>query len=378
MSAKSLVTCLLLIILTLSLTAQPSAVFSGQVSSWVSATTGGELPLWGGGRYIPQLNIGTGEQGSRLDGEFSANIYGSLGFRPFDTAATAGGIKPYRLWVRYSTNQLEVRLGLQKLSFGSAMMLRPLMWFDRLDQRDPLQLTDGVWGVMTRYFFLNNANIWLWGLYGTHDPRGWEVVPGNKKIPELGGRVQFPVPAGEIAVTYHHRVADSRAMAGMVTPHEKIPENRIGLDTKWDLKAGLWFEGSYTHKGEDLGYLTNLLLVSAGMDYTFGIGNGLYAAFEQVLISHDSEPLAFSDPSTFSGLTVSYPIGLFDNLSMIIYCNWNDGDLYNFVRWHRQFNNTDLYLMAFWNPESLTLPAQTEAPEIFAGRGIQFMFVYNH
>ena len=68
--------------------------------------------------------------------------------------------------MRYSSDQFELRLGLQKINFGSASMLRPLMWFDQMDPRDPLHLTDGVWGLLARYYFLNNANIWLWGLYG--------------------------------------------------------------------------------------------------------------------------------------------------------------------------------------------------------------------
>jgi len=143
-SAKRFRISLLLITVTLSLAAQGTFRFSGQLSSWASGNTGGELPLWAGTRYIPRINMGTGETGTKLDAELSANIYGSLGFHPFDTSTTAGNIKPYRLWMRFSTDQLEVRLGLQKLSFGSGMMLRPLMWFDRLDARDPLQLTDGV------------------------------------------------------------------------------------------------------------------------------------------------------------------------------------------------------------------------------------------
>jgi len=71
-------------------------------------------------------------------------------------------------------------------------------------------------------------------------------------------------------------------------------------------------------------------------------------------------------------------VGLFDKLSMIVYCNWSDGMLYNFLQWQKQYNKTAFYLMAFWNPESLALPAQTETSGIFAGKGLQFMFVYNH
>jgi len=54
---------------------------------------------------------------------------------------------------------------LQKINFGSATLFRLLMWFDRIDPRDPLKLTDGVYGLLLRYYFHNNTNIWLWGLY---------------------------------------------------------------------------------------------------------------------------------------------------------------------------------------------------------------------
>jgi hypothetical protein len=36
------------------------------------------------------------------------------------------------------------------------------------------------------------------------------------------------------------------------------------------------------------------------------------------------------------------------------------------------------YIMAYWNPESFQLPALTDSQNIFAGKGIQIMFVFNH
>jgi hypothetical protein len=74
--------------------------------------------------------------------------------KDFNSFSSNGDIKPYRLWARYSTSQLEIRAGLQKINFGSANILRPLMWFDQMDPRDPLQLTDGVWGILGRYYTL--------------------------------------------------------------------------------------------------------------------------------------------------------------------------------------------------------------------------------
>ena len=134
----------------------------GQASAWANINPGNDLPLRMGLRYIPQLNINAQlGDGRLLDFEFSANINGSGGIKPFDEYDHEGNIKPYRVWARYSGNQFEVRMGLQKINFGSASMLRPLMWFDQVDPRDPLQLTDGVWGILGRYYFLNNVNIFI-------------------------------------------------------------------------------------------------------------------------------------------------------------------------------------------------------------------------
>ncbi len=214
-----------------TLNGQDSLRISGQVSSWLNFNTGNELPLWGGIRYIPQVNYSVRSESKGLfDTELSFNIYGSGGLHPFDSSSFSGKLKPYRGWIRYSSDQFEIRLGLQKINFGSASMLRPLMWFDQLDPRDPLQLTDGVWGFLGRYYFLNNANIWLWGLYGNNERRGWEVIPVNKRIPEFGGRLQLPVTAGEIAFSYHHRIADSRDIDESIASFDKIPENKFGFD----------------------------------------------------------------------------------------------------------------------------------------------------
>lgn len=358
---------------------QDSIRFSGQLSSWANINSGNELPVWAGVRYIPQMNYLKPLADSRqLDAEFSANIYGSAGLNPFDTISLSGRIKPYRAWVRYSGDQFELRLGLQKLNFGSASMLRPLMWFDQLDPRDPLQLTDGVWGLLGRYYFLNNSNIWLWGLLGNNELRGWETIPSNKRIPEFGGRFQFPVPGGEAGISYHHRVAEGRDMYGINDSVAEIPENKFGFDAKWDLLTGVWLEGSYTNKRKNVGILTNQLALNAGLDYTFGVGNGLYVAYEQLFASYDEKAFSFSNTLSFSLLTVSYSLGLFDKLSTIVYYHWTDKSVYTFLNWQKQFDNVMFYVMGYWNPDQYKIPAQSESQNLFAGRGIQLMFVFNH
>jgi hypothetical protein len=148
------------------------------------------------------------------------------------------------------------------------------MWFDHLDPRDPLQLTDGVYGLLGRYYFQNNANAWFWVLWGNDKVRGWETIPTFRKIPEFGGRMQLPVPKGEVAVSYHHRTAD---LTGLFNPpvlkgSVHYPEDKIGLDGKWDIGPGIWAEYSLTHSAPDTAYFQSWTkLFTLGIDYTFSI-----------------------------------------------------------------------------------------------------------
>lgn len=374
-----------LFILTLSGTslAQDSLKIKGQASAWINYNRGNHLPVYFGGRYIPQLNYNLGlKNDHKIDFEASLNINGNAGFNPFDSLKATGQLKPYRLWARYSTRQFELRAGLQKINFGSATILRPLMWFDQIDPRDPLKLTDGVWGVLGRYYFLNNANIWLWGLYGNNKPRGWEFAGTNSSYPEVGGRFQLPVPKGEMGISYNYRIADTRSLAGIgqgvVPVISSIPENKVGFDIKVDVGVGLWFEGSWVNKNKKLGMFSNQELLNIGTDYTFGLGNGLYVIYEQLVASNDEKPFNFENTITFSLLSMSYPIGLFDNISGIVYYDWKNRKSYNFLNWQKQFNNITLYLMGYWNPVIYNIPAQGEGPNLFAGKGVQVMIVFNH
>ena len=353
--------------------------FKGQLSTWAHFNPNNPYPLYLGGRYIPQLNYAVQFPESKLlDFEVSANMYGDVGVHFFDSADANGNINPYRVWARYSTQQLELRAGLQKIDFGTATMLRALRWFDQIDPRDPLQLTEGVWAGLGRYYFLNNVNVWLWGLYGNENLKGTETIKTNTSYPELGGRVQFPVPRGEAAFSYHHRVADSRYLDGLVPSYSEIQENRIGFDAKWDLIVGLWLEASWVNKNENVGILTNQEAFTVGTDYTFGIGSGLYVVLENMLISFDEKAFEFSNTTNLTALSMMYPIGMFDNINAIFYYDWTNNSLYNFVNWYRTFDHTTLYVMGYWNPETAQIPAAGGETNLYGGKGIQVMFVFNH
>jgi len=354
-------------------------VFSGSFSSWTNYNVKGMLPLQCGGRYLPALNYEIRfPHNNKLDFEVSLNFDGALSFHPFDSLQSGGNIAPYRAWMRFSSNQWEVRAGLQKINFGSATLLRPLMWFDQVDPRDPLKITNGVWGLLFRYYFLNNANIWVWGLYGNGKQRPWEIGKISQYYPEFGCRMQTPLPKGEAALSYHFRVADMRDMGFARPRFFEVPENRIGLDAKWDLGVGIWFEGAWINKSKIIGQLTNQEIFNVGIENTFKAGNGLTVLFEQLLVANDEHAFRFSNPVFISALSISYPLGLNDNINGIVYFDWDNKKSYNFINWNHRFKYFSTYLMAYWNPETYNLPQQGPGANTYTGPGVQVMLVYNH
>ncbi|MBK3516313.1 hypothetical protein [Carboxylicivirga marina] len=352
--------------------------WQGQVVGWTHYNPDNPYPVYFGARFIPQLNyeIDLGNS-QRIDFEASANMVGDVGVHIPDSSDWSGKVSPYRIWGRYSSEQLEVRAGLQKINFGSASLLRPLMWFDQVDPRDPLQLTDGVWGGLMRYYFMNNANLWFWVLYGNNNVKGWEFVESNNRIPEFGGRFQMPVPLGEAAISYHHRVADSRDLVGVIPTYEKIPENRLGIDARFDKVVGFWFEGAWVNMAKNVGMFTNQVNLNLGLDYTFGFGNGLNVIAEHLLTSYDEQAFVFDNSVKMTALSLNYPIGMFDNLNTIVFYNWSDKQLYNFINWSKQYDSIILNIMGYWNPENYNMPIQANAENLFGGKGIQLMLVYN-
>lgn len=352
--------------------------FDGQASIYSSYTPKNNLNLFIGGRYLPEFNYSYNyKNNSKLDFEASANIYGSVLFRALDSSKTNGEIKPHRIWARYSGDQFEIRVGLQKINFGTATILRPLQWFDQMDPRDPLHFTTGVYGALGRYYFLNNANIWAWILYGNKGTRGFELTPNNKSTPEFGGRIQLPVNKGEIALTYHHRNASSKELAGFPS-YNNINENRYALDGKWDVEVGVWFEAVHINKSKDIGILTNQSFLTVGVDYTFGIGSGLNVSLENMLISYNKNSFNFKNNSNITATSFMYPLGFFDNISTIFNYSWKSKELALFLNYQHQFTKLTGHIMAYYNPKNQPGMSAILYENSFSGAGFRIMLVFNH
>jgi hypothetical protein len=254
------------------------------------------------------------------------------------------------------------------------------MWFDRIDPRDPLQLTDGVYAMLARYYFLNNANIWLWGLYDNNDTKGWELAPTEKKTLEYGGRTQLSLWTGEVAITYHHRRADLSSLIFMTgdTSSHIAPEDRLGLDGKWNIGIGAWFEAVLIRQENDLLRMRYQRQWTVGADYTFAVGNGLYVATEYFRSDNLSKPFASDDGTGFSALSLNYPVSIIDHVSAIIYRDWKNREWYRLITWQQTYDNWSFYILGFWNPENIQIYQNQAGANPFAGTGFQIMVVFNH
>jgi roadblock/LC7 domain-containing protein len=352
--------------------------FKGQAIGWTTLNPSEPFQAQTGLRYIPELNFTLPAGKYSIEGEFSANLWGS-GIYSQDSIELDGDISPYRMWVKFSGDQFELRAGLQKINFGSAQIFRPLMWFDRIDPRDPLQLTDGVYGLLARYYFLNNANIWLWGIYGDDKVKGWEVIPSLKNSIEYGGRVQLPLFTGEIAASYHHRIADpGPVLPDSITLGETSPENRIGLDFKMDLAVGFWAEVTLSKQDFSYTSLDYKSMMNAGVDYTFGLGNGLNLMAEGFGYLQGESPFAKDEGVAFGSLSASYPVNFINNVSAMVFYDFTNNNFYRFINWTMAFDKWSFYVMGFWNPETYSLYNVDPRTSLYGGWGCQLMAVFNH
>jgi len=256
------------------------------------------------------------------------------------------------------------------------------MWFDSLDPRDPLQITDGVYAVLLRYYTKSNASFSAWTMYGNDTRRGWDLVPPDDRSPEFGGRVQIPLFTGELAAAFHHRKAAIDALVpGVPAPAKPdvapVPEDRLGIDGKWDLGVGFWLEGALVHQKTTRLPRPYQLTLNAGLDYTFALGKGLTAVAEQFRFQSSARAFGGGDSLNLSALLVRYPLGLLDELTGILYYDWENDQVHRFVTWRRTYDTFSFNAVVFSNPGAfLAFPGQPGSAS-YAGTGIQLLLTYH-
>ena len=344
--------------------------FNGQASVWAIAHDEWQTGM----RYIPELRFSHPlAEGKDMDAEISLNAYA---WTPIDSSEwfdpnADADLDLYRMWLRYATAQFEMRIGLQKINFGPAKILRSLMWFDQVDVRDPLELTDGVYALLTRYYFLNNANIWVWGLYGNDDPKGVERFRTDTDRMELGGRCQVPVPRGEMAFSYHHRYVDQADWERLnPSPLSDGEENRYAFDGNLDAVVGLWFEASAGEIKINADESLWQEFLTLGTDYTFDMGPGIHWVFEHLIKRSGPKIDRQSNISKVSALSVDFSIGILDTINAIGYCDWKEEKTFAFLGWQRVYDQWMFHVSLFSGPRS-------EEGQ-YRGDGGQLMLTYNH
>jgi hypothetical protein len=382
MARLSILALLTLICTEIDAAAAVRTEWRGEAALSLTAADVEPRSLQAGLRYVPEVTvtapIGSG-RGITALASLDASWRGRI--RSMEDAVGEDDLEAYRLWLRVGAGRYEIRLGRQKLSFGPAGLLRPLMWFDSLDPRDPLQITGGVDALLVRYYLLNNANLWLWGIRGRDEIRGWELLPTTDDTAEYGGRLQWPLGGGEAAFSYHHRRADISALAPPAGPSRfdpEVPEDRFALDGKWDVTVGLWFEAVLTRQRHALLDRPYRRLAVAGLDYTFDLGEGLTVLAEHLTLGTCAKPLGRGDDAHFSALSLRYPWGVLDAFGLILFRDWDAEESYSFLEWRRAYDRWSWHLMAFANPAAARPSPLMPEGELLAGHGVRALMVFNH
>jgi hypothetical protein len=73
-----------------------------------------------------------------------------------------------------------------------------------------------------------------------------------------------------------------------------------------------------------------------------------------------------------------YPLSLLDTVSAIVYYDWEIDNWSGFLTWRRSYDQWQIHLSAFRNPDRATITQDTTAGSSFSGNGVQLMLVFNH
>ena len=278
--------------------------------------------------------------------------------------------EPYRLWLRYSTDQIEARLGLQKIAFGPAMVLRSLAWFDTIDPKDPTGQTDAVEAFRLRLFPTSSLALWLWSINNDQDTLSY------------GGRAELSTSIGEWGLTYYQDPTELGQSVGQFPIFISGPHQRAAMDYRYDGYFGFWFEGVgiFADSKQDV-ELNRFTLLTLGADYTIPVGSGMLIMAETMKINGSSTAEDISSDQTYTALMASLPINMLHQLMFIAQIDWDNNHMYNYLRWGVTYDRFSLNFILSISPRRGDYNIATEyLPKTVAGfgTGLQFMLIYNH
>ena len=338
--------------------------FSMKGQFWSSALTNNDVPndqssIESTLGYIPTLSLFKNLSASQfIDVEWAYR---------FDRSYSADSLfnnheNHHRLWIRYSSEKIEARLGLQKIVFGPSQILRTLSWFDTIDLKDPTGQTDGVEAFRLRVFPSNSLSIWSW------------LINSNQDTISFGGRAELSTGFGEWGLTYHQDPTVTPQAAGQFPVIILGPHQRIALDLRYDGFIGSWMEGAFIFSDN-----SEIKMVTMGADYTLPIASGILIMTESLTI--DQKQNGSNTSQTYSAFMASIPLGMIHQIMLISQLDWDENRAYNYLRWSATYDHYSLNLILSLSPKRSEYNFTEEyLPKTLAGfgTGLQFMFIYNH
>ena len=357
---RLLIFCILFIINSENLFSQPLSI-KGEL--WLSSVIENEsMPIESNIGYLSTLSLVRDLNNNKfLDVECSYQLNRTY----HGNSLMSDQNNFYRYWVRYSTNKLEARLGLQKIVFGPSQVLGSLSWFDSVDLQDPKEQVDGVEALRFRWYPSNLLSIWTW------------MINENNNV-AFGGRGEFSSNIGEWGLSWHNNSNKSYFSTGDFG--NAIPLDsyfRIGSDFRYDGFMGFWNENSFLNSKN-----FELLMITLGADYTLPILNGILLMGEYMSSYHQFHLLDERENQTSMAVMVSLPIGMIHQLMFISSIELDENRNYDHLRWSSTFDNYSINYIVSKNPEINEYDEFEKSflPNSILANGLNFqiMFIYNH
>ena len=266
----------------------------------------------------------------------------------------------HRYWVRYSSEKLEARLGLQKIVFGPSFVLRSLSWFDTIDLKDPTGQTDGVEAFRLRWFPSNSLSLLSWAINNDQDTLSY------------GSRAEVSNSLGEWGLTYHQDPSKSLKTIGQIGIPVSGSHNRLAIDYRYDGFIGFWNESALITSDR-----SEIIMATIGADYTLPVASGILVMAEYLSISNkiDSDELSQS----YTAFMASMPLGMVHQLMFISQFDLEESHSYNYLRWSSTYDHYSLNFVLSISPKRAEyLPIIMPNTLAGFGTGFQFMFIYDH
>jgi hypothetical protein len=228
-----------------------------------------------------------------------------------------------------------------------------------------------------------SGNLFLTNIHHLYEWRDQEWTPQNAVDALLGKKPVKDLAAGQRSMlerikslkdlvvlndeAHHVHDEDLKWSQSLLAIHRALPKG-----------VGLWLEGVLSRQDFEFFPLRYQKTFTLGLDYTFGLGNGLHIMGEHLTFQTAQKIFGPGEMTKFSAISVDYPLMLTDRIKSTVLRNWETGDWYRFITWQRMTDRWSFYLIAFWNPDRYQIYASQTGKSLFAGKGLEIMVVFNH